>query len=450
MSGVASIPSRPEQGAVLRAWSHLLAAAPGTSPAAGNRSTPSAAGSLAPSASSTGQTVFETPAGQVFLSHAATVDADLLKVVQQALQALEPHHAPSVIAPSRSQQLVDQVQGHLADQAQHVASHLERANRCWLLLTTNPVTTSGADSYNAPSAGARDRAERLLREIVETKSLPVALPGFNAATRAPRRTIFTGHRVPEGSDAEASTGWRLELADGGQGAAAAVVADQVEAAGGFLGRPGKPAEVVMDAELALAVRRDRLEMWLLVQLEVLAAHALAAEAAATRGDAVAQAGVDLPLVLGVQAYLLLPPQLTRAKHHHSATVGVRVVDERRDADGHRAAEHAAIGSTALALGAEAVTSEMLLISTGWLSEPAALVGFAHQMAVQLLEHFGLEATSVLTDEGQLDELAAAETDQQAIWQHAQALGLTCDPLSPAERRRRHEALVEQARAALRR
>ncbi|SDQ37889.1 hypothetical protein [Quadrisphaera sp. DSM 44207] len=90
------------------------------------------------------------------------------------------------------------------------------------------------------------------------------------------------------------------------------------------------------------------------------------------------------------------------------------------------------------------------MSKGSLEKSAVQVRVARQLAVELLEHFGVEDTSVLTNGGVLDELGAAAADQQLVYWHARALGLPVDPVSPARRRRRYEELLAQARAALRR
>lgn len=370
-------------------------------------------------------------------------DAGSAIPLRAVLRVLERQHVAQRPSPPRPPTLSEETSELLGVQLKRIEPWLERPNRCWLLLASQPVITSPEQMGPSP-AGAKQRAERLLRRMVEQTWLPVTLSGFDSATRASRLTVFAGHPSPAFQPGPRSTHWRLELADRGEGVAAASIGGDVRADGGLYGPFGQPEKNTIEARLSLPVRRDRLEMWLLVQLELLAAHYLSAAKAAQLSDS------DKPLVIGLQAQLVLPSDLTLDLHDQAFVTGVRVVEEHRDPDGSPTGEFPCAGGRPLPLETGAASTEVMLVDIGCLDQPTSLVLFAHRLAVQLLEHFGLESTQVLTDGGELDELAAGAADQQHVWQHARALGIPHDQTSPAARRKRHSDLMAQARAALRR
>lgn len=187
-------------------------------------------------------------------------------------------------------------------------------------------------------------------------------------------------------------------------------------------------------DLHLPVRVDLLELWLLTQVQLVADHL--APMAAGQGEA----------TVFFQARLLLPDRLTHLQAY--SRHGVRLVAAHRDEDGHRSSDSVVPGATDLRLGLASPGVDPLRTTVEALSDPARLVRITRSMAVELLEGFGVEDTSVLRADGTLDELAAG--DQQVVWQHAGAMGLVRDPASPVQRRQRYDELLAQARAALRR
>jgi len=96
----------------------------------------------------------------------------------------------------------------------------------------------------------------------------------------------------------------------------------------------------------------------------------------------------------------------------------------------------------------APASGVLTTTAAELADPAVLVQATRRLAVELLEHFGVEDTLVLRRDGTLDALAAARAEWMAAHQHAGQLGLPVDEHSPADRQRRYDELLGQARAWL--
>ncbi len=92
-----------------------------------------------------------------------------------------------------------------------------------------------------------------------------ALDPSTAAVRRPRRVAFTGERSVTGPAADRSSQWRIEVADDGGAVLATNVADAPRLVPGVgqLGWSGQPGQTLLDGQVFLPVRRDRLETWLL-------------------------------------------------------------------------------------------------------------------------------------------------------------------------------------------
>jgi len=155
----------------------------------------------------------------------------------------------------------------------------------------------------------------------------------------------------------------------------------------------------------------------------------------------------------LQASLVSPAALTAPKMRDPLSQRLRLVSERRDQDGHRLDDLAVGGSHELATGAPILTG-LISARLADLQDPVALVGLARRLSITLLEHFGIVTATVLRPPGDtdplIDPLRAPEGWQQLVYQHARALELPVDDLSPTGRRARYDELLAQARAALQR
>jgi len=225
----------------------------------------------------------------------------------------------------------------------------------------------------------------------------------------------------------------LELADDGSGAAAAAVSAMFLPAGAHQETGCWVLDDQRPPEDPVSVRRDLLETWLLTELELLADHAR--ETAGEFGQASLVAQLQLPTHAEYAAAL--------------PSVPVELVDEHRDADGWPVGARPISGATVLAPDSTTPTSEPVMVSLAELGEPARLVAIARQLAVDLLEHFGVERTTVLRPDGALDAFGAALQDQQFVHQHTGQLGLPVDSLSPLERRNKYNETLAEARRWLR-
>ncbi len=309
---------------------------------------------------------------------------------------------------------------------------LDRANRCWLTLVG--VAGSAGDADDTGREPVRDRRHRDLQRWAESARLPVLLDTSTPALRQPGLVVFPGEHQRSGT--AVSTRWRLELADDGSGLVAADVAGspQLQPGTGQVAFAGWPGESVIDSQVYLPVRQDWLELWLLVQLEVLAHH-------------VGTTSVAPSASLNLEASLEPPVGISMRGHHNSEPLGVRLVREIRDVDGERLCDEAPPGAVDLPLGQP--VGAHLTVTAQTLHDARGLVRTARRLAVRLLEHFGIEETTVLHEDGTLDAFAAARAEQQPVHQHAEALGLPVDPNSPQDRRRKYEEKLAEARARLR-
>ena len=319
----------------------------------------------------------------------------------------------------------------LAGLLRQVSEAVERENRCWLLLAGALEDPDAAAEDEHDGRPIRQRRQEQVSSWIARTLPPVPLDQRPAATRTTGRVVLSAPSAGTAAPSAASSAWRLELGDHGEAVAAANVAGAV-VTGPFWDPPEDGRRQYPD--LHLPVRVDLLELWLLTQVQLLADHLT--PMAADRGDA----------TVFLQARLMLPEQLTHPEAYPRH--GVRLVAATRDEDDHRSADSAVPGATDLQLGLAPPEGGPLRTTVAALSDPARLVGITQSMVVELLDRFGVEETSVLRADGTLDELAAG--DQQLVWDHAGALGLTRDPISPDQRRQRYDELLAQARAALRR
>ncbi len=346
------------------------------------------------------------------------------RLTELKLTELKPK--PPALAP-----LVERLAGLL----EQVAPQLERSNSCWLLVAAVPALPHG-DGVTPPGESARDRRQRELREWVEQSAPIPGLDVTTAAIRRPGRVAFTGERSLAGPRAGRSSEWRIEVADDGSTVLAANVAGAPRVVDGVgrLGWPNQPGQTLLDGQVFLPVRRDQLETWLLTGLELAANHLRCLG----RG-----AGQVHLLARLEPASLVTIPQT-----HDPEQLGLRIVDEKRDQDGNAIGEYPPSGSTDLPLTTATPSTSVLATAEAELADPLALVRIARRFAVELLEHFGVEDTVVLRPDGTLDALNAGRAEWMAIYQHARQLGLPVDPHSPADRQRRYDELLAEARGWL--
>lgn len=354
-----------------------------------------------------------------------------IQEVQRTTAAAAQKAITSSLAGSASSGGAARAASRLTELLAHVSEAVERENRCWVLLAgalEDPDAAAAMEGHDGRSV--RQRRQEQVSTWISRTLPPVPLGQGLDAVRTAGRVVLSAppaHAV--------SPAWRLELGDHGEVAAAANVAGAVV--------PGSPFDPPEDGrrqypDLHLPVRVDPLEMWLLTQVQLAADHL--SQVAADRDDASAL----------FQARLLLPEHLAHPEAYPRRH-GVRLVNEHRDDDGHPLLPLSAVaGSRDLLPGSPPPTAGPVRIRVADLSHPQAMVRLAHTLAVELLEHFAVETTSVLRSDGTLDELAAAAADQQAVWVHAVAMGLARDEVSPVQRRQRYDELLAQARAALRR
>jgi len=348
----------------------------------------------------------------------------LLAAAERRLTELEPQ-------PRRPQPLAER----LAGLHEQVAPQLQRNNSCWLLIAAVPAVPDGSQSV-PPGESVRDRRQRELRDWVE-HSAPI--PGFDvttAAVRRPGRVAFTGERSLTGPHADRSSQWRIEVADDGSVIVAANVAGApaLVAGVGQEAWPGQPGQSLLNGQVFLPVRRDTLETWLLTGLEFVVNHLRCLGKDAGQVHLLAR---------------LEPPSLVVVPQtHQPQQLGVRIVDEKRDPDGTSIGRYPPLGATDLPLTSPPPMTEVLTTTAAELADPVVLVQTVRRLAVELLEHFGVEDTVVLRPEGTLDALAAGRAEWMAIYQHARQLGLPVDPHSPADRQHQYDELITKARERL--
>ncbi|MGY1691127.1 hypothetical protein [Geodermatophilus sp. SYSU D01105] len=344
--------------------------------------------------------------------------------LQRQLADLETVPAASGSAPSSQDQL------RLASLLDGLAAEVERNNRCWLLLAAIPTGSRLAAQVSGRTT-VEQRREQLTRW--RERSAPVVLLDWSTqAVRRPGRVTFTGESLHGPAP---STRWRVELLDDGSAVVAAAVSEPPAIdTPGFVSWSGQPGETVRDAAIFLPVRRDLLEIWMLTAVELALDHA--------RHD-----GEPIDAMV-LQAQVMLPTDLAIPGVHDPRQLGVRIVEEVRDEDEHRLGDRPVPGGYDLPLGSTPPTATEL-VELPAAEDPRAVVQTARHLAGGLLEYFGVEGTALLRADNTVDAFAAAEGDQQVTHQHARAVGLPVDPRSPAERRRRYEEMVVEARAQLR-
>jgi hypothetical protein len=324
----------------------------------------------------------------------------------------------------------------LASLLEEASQFLEITDRCWLVLAAVRETPQQPAPRSGVPAVTREQRRDLLTRWAEVTGPPVLLDWNTDAIRRPGRVVFTGEAGRIQGPPARSTRWRVELLDDGSALVAAAVAGPPQTDGtGIVGWAGQRGETVFDAAVFLPVRRDLLETWMLTAVELVIAQA-------------AHDGVPTD-TLTMQVRLAMPPQLSLRGVHNPQQLGVRMVEEYRDEDGHRVGDRTVPGSFDLALVNEPPASAAETVDLSALADPREAVRVAHRLARSLLEHFGVEEAKLLRADGTVDPFAAAEGDQQLVHQHARAIGLSVDPQSPADRRRRYDELIAEARAQLR-
>lgn len=317
----------------------------------------------------------------------------------------------------------------LAELTAEVTTHLDRTNRCWVLLALT-ADHLGADD---PGAGVGEsRLDRRRRQVTDwtARTSPIVDVGVFTAVRLPGRVLFPG-------EPPISTTRRFELYDDGRGVAAAAVGRFPQLSQRPQALPWKDAHghpPINDA-IYLPLPRHQLETWLLTQLELLADHA-------------GCAGLDPAATVFLRAQLELPARL--ALPQVEAPSGpVRVIDEPRDPDGQPAGEAPVADARELSGAASSPATPVVSLPLSTLNDPASRVRTARRVAVELLEHFGVEQTVLLLPDGTLNAFSPpADQEQHLVHQHAERLGLPTDPHSPLTRRSHYEDHLAQARAWL--
>lgn len=342
--------------------------------------------------------------------------------------------AESTAAAALSRQEVDR---QLAAMLDRVQAGLELANTCWVVLAAALNPTSPPAWVEDEPAAIRARREQMVSTWAQTVPVPAnnPLPG----QRARGRVVFSGTSPTSQGPTPRSGVWRLEADDTAHAVAAGVVSDPVQMVPGT-GTWYQSTPRGIEPEIYLPVRQEMLELWLLCQLQLLI-------------EALAD-GLSIPhATVRLRAILLSPAQLTHQLAHNPQGQRLRLVSERRDADGHRLDDATVSRSTDLPTG-QPLTTDVVSATVAELESPAVLVGAARRLTIGLVEHFGAETTVVLrparTDGPLVDPLSAPEALQQLVHQHARALGLRVDGLSPADRRRLADEHRTRARAVLRR
>ncbi len=185
----------------------------------------------------------------------------LLAVARERLAELESGSVPVVPPPAE----------RLAGLFEQVSPQLNRENSCWLLVTAVPAAPNGNTGLQSGES-ARERRQHDLREWVERSAPVPTLDPSTVAIRRPGRVVFTGEHLT--GPADRSSQWRLEVADDGGAVLAANVAGAPELVAGVgqLAWPAQPGQTLLDGQVFLPVRRDRLETWLLTGLEVALNH----------------------------------------------------------------------------------------------------------------------------------------------------------------------------------
>ncbi len=312
-----------------------------------------------------------------------------------------------------------------------LADRLVLESRCWLQLTLTGVPRGAVAPQRTQ---AQDAMQWLQRWTQQTQPIG-ALDTSTAVSRKPGRLMFTGERTLARGEPPPSGRWRIEVNDDGSGSAAAVVSAEPmpHPRTGELIWSGLVMPVPKDGPTPLPVRQDMLETWLLTLLELLLAHAHTID------------GFSAPRV---KVRLLLPVSLELPQHSTNEFVGVRLVREVRDKDGTPTATEIVQGPYDPELNGPPVTVGTQDASAA--DTPTGLVQLANNLAAQLFADLGAGPPDILRPDGALDELAAAADLQQAVHQHAVAVGLPVDARSPMDRRQRYEELLTEARAQLRR
>jgi len=193
-----------------------------------------------------------------------------LAVLEDQISAAADSMATSSEAEQRLTALVDRLCGAL-----------EPVDHCWLVLAATldpPGITQDEGVGDAESGSVRERRRLQVEQWARRVAPIVPIDTSLAVVRAPGRVVFPGSLPsPEAGTTrpDQSKRWRFELYDDGTGIGAADVADHPRWVLGNdpVGSAGQPAEFILDAEVYLPVRRDRLEAWLLTELELLTDHA---------------------------------------------------------------------------------------------------------------------------------------------------------------------------------
>lgn len=306
----------------------------------------------------------------------------------------------------------------LQDLVRQAVDQLARADRCWLVVAATPARRPDADQPAGPAPTREQRREQLSQWSSTVGSL-FPFDWHTEAQRRPGRVAFTGELPGMQGTAARSNRWRVELCDDGSAVVCAAVSDDPP--------PDDPAP---GRAVVLQIRRDRLESSMLSAVELAVAQG--------RHDAATAEWLTL------QAGLFPPPS-----GYHPWSVAVRITEEYRDEDEHRVGDRSVPGAFDVSADGDPPSSPAESVRLSDLDDPRKVVLVAQRLAGTLLEHFGLEHTTLLRRDGTVDPFAATEIDQQLVYQHARHLGLSVDPQGPAARRQRYKELLSEARAQLR-
>jgi hypothetical protein len=309
-----------------------------------------------------------------------------------------------------------------------VRPDLESDVAAWLLLAAVPQDMAGQDAR-----GARGTVEQIRQRLQQWQiaAAPVVSLDFTtAAHRDAGRVVFTGRPTHTPHRDGPSGRWRLEFDDDGSSIIAAALPDAPHTKGGSTGWAGQPGQVQLDATLVLPVRRDQFELWLLTALDLIA-------------DRLTDAPSDNHLEL--QTALACPIRLDPLGHRLQGTT-MHLLDSGRDPDQADAEPRRTPGGRDREVADVRPPSRIILLEQ--LADLPTRIQLARDLALQILDHFGIEDTAVLQRTGTIEPRAAGLPDQQQLHQYAVLHGLPIDELSPATRLDQATKLRAQARALL--
>jgi hypothetical protein len=234
------------------------------------------------------------------------------------------------------------------------------------------------------------------------------------------------YRQPGGVVIMARAFWHLALGDAGVAAGARCLAYEVAANPVSQDQRWRGLPPKIGDGLTIPTRRDELEYQLEILVDILAAHALRADAG---GRAV------------ITAELLVPRPSPKQR--------VALLNELVDDAGEPTGWHVAGPRAVQALTDVAERLMTIGVPLADMRDVRARLAATYRLAGELLALFAIDEPTLLKEDGTLDPYAAAVERQQIVYQHAQHLGLPVPQVSPADRRQEYEATVRAAKDKLR-